>query len=95
MPYIEQRYRDLIDPEIDALIDGLRRFDQGGTVPDGAINYVFTRILLAFFDQPASYFNLERVVGLLECIKMEYMRRVGEPMENMKSIQNGDVYDAP
>ena len=93
MPYIEQRYRDLIGPEVDELIKGLRRFDTDDTVPDGAINYVFTRILLDFF-HPTSYFNLERVIGLLECIKSEYMRRVGEPYENMKQIQNGDVYDA-
>jgi len=91
MPYIEQRYRDLIDNEIDELIEGLTRFDQGSTVPDGAINYVFTKILLEFFT-PTTYFNIERVVGLLECIKSEYMRRVGEPYENMKRIQNGEVY---
>jgi len=93
MPYIEQRYRDLIGPEVDELIKGLRRFDQDDTVPDGAINYVFTRILLAFFTFPTTYYRIERVVGLLECIKMEYMRRVGDPYENMKRIQNGDVYD--
>jgi len=93
MPYIEQRYRDLIDPEVDKLIDGLKRFDVGSIVPDGAINYVFTRILLAFFNEPTSYFNIERVIGLLECIKMEYMRRIGEPYENMKRIQNGEVFD--
>lgn len=92
MPYIEQRYRDLIDNEIDELIEGLKRFDVGSTVPDGAINYVFTKILLAFFDQPTSYFNIQRVIGLLECIKSEYMRRVGEPYENMKRIQNGEVF---
>jgi len=93
MPYIEQRYRNLIDNEINILIEGLKRFDVGSTVPDGAINYVFTRILLAFFGgQSTSYFNIERVIGLLECIKSEYMRRVGEPYENMKLIQNGDVY---
>lgn len=91
MPYIEQRYRDLIDPEIDALIEGLKRFDQGSTVPDGAINYVFTRILLTFF-RPTTYFNLERVIGLLECVKLTYMDREGHPYEKVKRLDNGDVY---
>ena len=92
MPYIEQRYRDLIDNEIDELIEGLDRFNCEGTVPDGAINYVFTKILLEFF-RPTSYFNIERVIGLLECVKLTYMNREGHPYENMKMIQNGDVYD--
>ena len=91
MPYIEQRYRDLINPEIDALIEGLKRFDQGSTVPDGAINYVFTKILLSFF-RPTSYFNIQRVIGLLECIKSEYIRREASLYEDSKNIANGEVY---
>lgn len=91
MPYIEQRYRDLIDSEINALIEGLKRFDVGSTVPDGAINYAVTKIILTFF-RPVTYFKIERVRGLLKGILSEYERREAIPYEDKKIEQNGDVY---
>lgn len=56
---------------------------------DGNLNYIITRILKEAY--PLRYFNLNRAIGVLECCKLEYYRRVAAPYEDTKIIQNGDV----
>lgn len=56
---------------------------------DGQLNYIITRILKESY--PLRYFNINRAVGVLECCKLEYYRRVAAPYEDTKIEQNGDV----
>ena len=56
---------------------------------DGELNYIITRILKE--EYPLRYFNINRAVGVLECCKLEYYRRVAAPYEDTKIEQNGDV----
>jgi len=56
---------------------------------DGNLNYLITRILKEAY--PLRYFNINRAVGVLECCKLEYYRRVAAPYEDTKITQNGDV----
>ena len=56
---------------------------------DGELNYIITRILKETY--PLRYFNLNRAVGVLECCKLEFYRRVAAPYEDTKIEQNGDV----
>lgn len=66
---------------------------------DGCLNYVFTRMLKHFYtdgvDQGgipvSSYARLNRAVGLVECVKTEFERRVVGPYENQKEFENGSV----
>jgi hypothetical protein len=56
---------------------------------DGELNYIITRILKEAY--PLRYFNINRAIGVLECCKLEYYRRVAAPYEDTKIEQNGDV----
>jgi len=56
---------------------------------DGDLNYIITRILKESY--PLRYFNLNRAVGVLECCKLEFYRRVAAPYEDTKIKENGDV----
>jgi len=56
---------------------------------DGDLNYIITRILKGSY--PLRYFNLNRAVGVLECCKLEFYRRVAAPYEDTKIKENGDV----
>lgn len=89
MPYIIPAWRKLIDPSIKDIVRELERFD-GGTV-DGVVNYAFTNILLNTY-LPDSYLDYERIIGLLECIKLEMYRKAVAPYEDQKAKENGDVY---
>ncbi len=56
---------------------------------DGELNYVITKILKEAY--PLRYFNLNRAVGVLECCKLEFYRRVAAPYEDTKIEESGDV----
>jgi hypothetical protein len=40
---------------------------------------------------PPKYFNYNRAVGVLECIKLEFYRRMVGPYEDTKIRESGDV----
>ena len=56
---------------------------------DGELNYVVTKTLKEVY--PLRYFHLNRAIGVLECIKQEYYRRVAGPYEDIKIKESGDV----
>jgi hypothetical protein len=56
----------------------------------GDINYVFSRILGSIMGD-VSYSKIAIITGVLENIKQEYYRRVAEPYEDKKIIENGDI----
>jgi hypothetical protein len=39
-----------------------------------------------------SYQNINELIGVLECAKLELYRRVASPYEDEKIQSNGDVY---
>jgi hypothetical protein len=88
MPYIKQEDR----PRYDRLIQQV--VGEFADLPleklDGHLNYFITRLLVTLY-RP-SYFNYNRVQGLLECIKQEFYRRRVAPYEDKKMEQHGDVY---
>ena len=87
MPYIKAEKRKKYTKIIDELTKILK------TLPpeeiDGELNYVVTKILKEVY--PLRYFNINKAVGVLECIKLEYYRRVAIPYEDSKIVKNGDV----
>ncbi len=95
MPYIKMDKR----PPYDRVINDLRKnlgdrisWDVDLSV-DGEINYLVTRILDSVFLEHESYQRYERVIGLLECIKLEFSRRKLSLYEDRKITSNGDVFD--
>ena len=60
----------------------------------GVLNYAITRICLNYIARKGlSYRNINEVIGVLECAKQEFYRRVAVPYEEKKKKENGDVYD--
>jgi hypothetical protein len=87
MPYIKQ--------------DRRQEIDFGGDLPitAGELTYVLTRVIEEFLQlkiislaQGMKFDYLHAAIGALECAKLELYRRIAAPYEDMKRVENGDVY---
>lgn len=83
MPYIPEEERQWVDPLVDALADAL--------YTEGQTNYAITRLLLHAWAGRPRYVQLNTIVGVLECVKLEFYRQFGEPYEDEKRKENGRV----
>lgn len=87
MPYIHKDERAWIDALIEPLLEHAA---YNAPLTDGQLNYVITRILMS--NGRPGYAGLNASVGVLECVKQEFYRRVAAPYEDKKLQENGDVY---
>ncbi len=87
MPYIKFENRKKYEKVLRELIDILKRLPPEEV--DGELNYVVTKILKEVY--PLRYFHINKAVGVLECIKLEFYRRVAAPYEDLKIKESGDV----
>jgi hypothetical protein len=82
MPYIPQKARG-------ELIGAPHR----NPATAGELNYIITEALIGYTRvHGLSYKTLNEVIGVLECAKQEYYRRLATPYEESKILENGDVY---
>jgi hypothetical protein len=59
----------------------------------GELNFIVTEACIDYLKiRGISYTNLNEVIGVLECAKLEFYRRLAAPYESIKMAQNGDVY---
>lgn len=56
----------------------------------GNLNYGITNLLLG--TEPKTYADYNALVGVLECVKLEFYRRAVAAYEDQKILDNGDVY---
>jgi hypothetical protein len=87
LPYIKNENRGKYEETITKLIELLKA--QPVENVDGELNYLITRLLKGVY--PLRYFNLNRALGVLECAKLEFYRRVVGPYEDIKIKESGDV----
>jgi len=81
MPYIKPHRRVILN----------NHDDSPQTV--GEMNYLITRQLLLWLKgRKESYTNYNEVIGMLECVKQEFYRRMVVPHEEKKKGENSDVY---
>lgn len=100
MPYIVQTQRDLIDKEITELVAKIESLtcalDFSEPSLKGVLNYTLTRIFLGIYNNPKNrklnYSRINDIVGILECVKLEFYRRPAAGYEDNKISENGDVY---
>lgn len=87
MPYINKENRVKFDSCIDILAEKLceKKFEPG------EFNYVVSRLMWKIFKLSPSYTLGNSLIGALECIKLEFYRRLLSPYEDEKIKQNGDV----
>jgi len=85
MPYIKKESRTNFATGLAALVDNIK--------DPGDLNYVITKLCIAYANHRAnSYSTYNEVIGILECAKLEFYRRVLSLYENNKITLNGDVY---
>jgi hypothetical protein len=93
MPYITTEKREALDASIESTLDAMRQLEsddpQNSTA--GCLNYIFTRLLVGTYSAPR-YDDINEMVGVLECCKLEIYRRLAAPYEDQKRFDNGDVY---
>jgi hypothetical protein len=96
MPYIKEEDREELDRSIDQLTNSIYDIKHSLDNPHdfsiylGRINYCFSRILGGLMGSP-SYTKVAMITGVLENIKQEFYRRVAEPYEDKKIVENGDI----
>ena len=56
---------------------------------EGELNYLITSFMKRIYNP--RYFDYNRAIGLLECIKQEFYRRIVAPYEDTKISENGDL----
>jgi hypothetical protein len=85
MPYIKKVFRSPMDTHIEELAKLAQT--------PGDLNYIISRLAsLTLHYEGKSYNVLNALVGALECAKLEMYRRVAAPYEDLKIVENGDVY---
>lgn len=86
MPYIKANDR----VKYDRLIQEFSSIEN--TTP-GDLNYIITNLINNWIVQNGkNYQNLNSAVGVLECAKLEYYRRIASVYEDEKIKENGDVF---
>ena len=87
MPYIKSENRKKYEKILRELVAIIKSLPPEEV--DGELNYVVTKILKDVY--PLRYFHINKAVGVLECIKLEFYRRVAAPYEDLKIKESGDV----
>ena len=87
LPYIKSENRKKYEKIIQELVGVLKSLPPEEV--DGDLNYVVTRMLKEIY--PLRYYHINKAVGVLECIKLEFYRRVAAPYEDIKIKDSGDV----
>lgn len=78
MPYIPQEVRDI---------------KLHVAITPGELNYRITAMCVNYLHtHGTNYRNLNEIIGVLECAKQEFYRRVVASYEDRKCEENGDVY---
>lgn len=86
MPYIDQKNRIPLDPTQHVMMK---------SVTAGELNFQITRLADEYVKVHggSSYATLNEVIGVLECAKLEFYRRIVSCYEDGKLARNGDVYE--
>lgn len=94
MPYIKkeerERYNQAIDKITTLLLDKFPA-DNNRHFQVGDLNYIISSIVWALFDANVSYTRGNELVGVLECVKQEFIRRKLNIYEDLKIKENGDL----
>lgn len=59
----------------------------------GQLNFFITRVAAEYLERETTcYLTIGEVIGTLECVKLEFYRRVVSLYEDKKRKENGDVF---
>jgi len=89
MPYIEPNRRMKWDEAVQSIIALINSNEIEDDKLEGELNYFITKLLKKVYKP--KYFEYNRAIGLLECIKQEFYRRDVAEYEDLKIKEHGDV----
>ena len=90
MPYITSEKRNDLQLLLREVISGIHKKEVESV---GDLNYIITTIVHHFIEKHGTnYTNLNSIIGVLECAKQEYYRRIVTEYEKIKIHENGDIY---
>tara|TARA_Y100000114_G_scaffold25670_1_gene21329 strand:+ start:1559 stop:1831 length:273 start_codon:yes stop_codon:yes gene_type:complete len=85
MPYIPKSEKDKVDQRLPAL--HLLELENAGQ-----LNYAIHQLISQYISHNNDeYQTYNDIIGALDCVKMEFYRRVISPYEDKKILQNKDV----
>ena len=91
MPYIGEEKRSLLEPYLASIASRIILEDE--MTQAGVLNYCITYLLNEVLKtNGVRYHNINELIGVLECAKLELYRRIASPYEDEKKDSNGDVY---
>ena len=85
MPYINEYQRKILRKRLQELWSL-------PPLPTGEMNYIISKFILHQVGFEVNYENYNRMVGLLECCKLELYRRRISDYEDKRRDENGDLY---
>lgn len=85
MPYIDKMSRKLLTKK-------LRELWELPPLSAGKINFIITSFLLQQLPENARYEDFNKMLGVLESIKLEFYRRAVSPYEDKARDSNGEIY---
>lgn len=90
MPYIKKQNRPQYDKDVDNLI---KTFISQKDLDVGALNYTISKLIWSIFDNNSRYKTGNDLVGVLECVKQEFLRRRLNKYEDSKIADSecGDI----
>ena len=92
MPYITPDKRNELDDPLASLAAKVIVEDSRGQA--GVLNYCISALLNEVLKTKGiNYRNINELIGVLECAKLELYRRVASPYEDEKIQSNGDVFN--
>lgn len=93
MPYIKTERREaILDLVASELGDPEFVIKMSGIEAVGDLNYAITKLVDYWLGEGPTYTDINEVVGVLECAKLEVYRRVGVAIEEVACATRGDVY---
>ena len=90
MPYITQEKRNNFDDKMKDLLNNTKE------LTDRDLNYIISNLLLTYIenkeDGGINYKNCNSITGILECVKLEFYRKLVSPYEDKKIKENYRLY---
>jgi hypothetical protein len=90
MPYINQTRRNELDDKMSALLSVVHQSTSE------EMNYIISTLLQKYIEvhdeKKLDYSACNTIVGVLECVKLEFYNKLVTPFQNTKLNQNGKIY---
>ena len=85
MPYIRKEERKPFN-------NALKEIEHETILSSGSLNYLITKLCNIYLKEAVEcYKTYNEIIGVLECAKQEYYRKIIAPYEDIKEKENGDL----